>query len=246
VAALPLFATFTGLTSRFSGRTRGHVFEQRQSPSTAGSPLNARSLELSKINAMLRFWFVIFAVLAHTVGCSHQPRTGPEPAMSEEDRVFLDLLTAYSAEPSELVRIVSDSTEGPIQHPRDSTGLGAFEELAERLPHGLVSSFLERRNDRVPLSSEVVARLPSGILMRSSIAGELNENPEDGIFHLPDGRGAAMSIFSRVGFDASGERALVHEAWVCGPRCGGTSLILLEKGAGGRWHIVERKRGWVF
>jgi hypothetical protein len=211
-----------------------------------GSATERLPLEPLRINDMLRCPFFIFAVLAYTVGCSHQQRTGPEPGMSEEDRVFLDLLTAYSAQPSDLVRIVSDSTEGPIQHPRDSTGLGAFEELAERLPHGLVSSFLERSKDRVPLSSDVVARLPSGILMRSSIAGELNENPEDGIFQLPDGRGAGMRIFSRVGFDASGERALVHETYVCGPRCGGTTLILLEKGAGGRWQVVERKRGWVF
>jgi hypothetical protein len=34
------------LTSRFSGRTRGHAFEQRQSSRTAGSPLNARSLDM--------------------------------------------------------------------------------------------------------------------------------------------------------------------------------------------------------
>jgi hypothetical protein len=37
-------ASSPALTSRFSGRARGHVFEQRQSSSAAGSPLNARSL----------------------------------------------------------------------------------------------------------------------------------------------------------------------------------------------------------
>jgi hypothetical protein len=36
------------LTSRFSGRAHGHIFEQRQSPSAAGSPLNAKSLDGSR------------------------------------------------------------------------------------------------------------------------------------------------------------------------------------------------------
>jgi hypothetical protein len=195
---------------------------------------------------MMRICIVAFTVVAHLVGCAQLPQVGPDRSLSAEERVYLDLLTAYSAQSPPRVRIVSDSTEGPIQPPSDSTGLGAFGELVEQLPADLVASFVLRRNDRVGLSSNVLARLPDGVIVRSSIAGELSANPDDGIFRLPDGRGASVSTFSRVGFDSSGEQALVHEQWACGPRCGGTSLILMAKDMNGRWNIVERKRGWVF
>jgi hypothetical protein len=173
-------------------------------------------------------------------------RLARDRSLSAEDRVYLDLLTAYSAQSPPRVRIVSDSTEGPIQPPSDSTGLGAFGELVEQLPLDLIASFVLRRNDRVELSSNVLARLPNGIFVRSSVAGELSVDPDDGIFRLSDGRSASVSTFSRVGFDTPGERALVHEQWACGPRCGGTSLILMAKDVNGRWNIVERQRGWIF
>lgn len=195
---------------------------------------------------MLRSGLIVVVVLAHSVGCSRLLRPNADAAPAAEDQVYLDLLSSYAVQSAELVRIVSDSTGGPVQAPRDSTGLLAFGEFAERLPEDLVSSFVARRNERVELSSRVMRQLPEGVVMRSSLPGELLADPEDGAFRLADGRHAAISTFSRVGFDLSGRRALVHESWSCGPRCGGTSLILLEKGRSGSWHIVERGQGWTF
>ena len=43
----------------------------------------------------------------------------------------------------------------------------------------------------------------------------------------PDEPGFFM--LSPIGFDASGELALLHRLFWCGPRCGGGTLVLLER-----------------
>jgi hypothetical protein len=180
-------------------------------------------------------------------GCTPAARElVPASVLTPEDSVYLDVLGIYARADRRGVVLLSDSTEGPIRSPRDSTGLQAFGSFVDGLPDELVSSFKMRGQERVAVKREILLRYAPVIRAQEADEGELIEDPEEGLFRLPRGGEVDLLTLSRVGFDSGRKQALLHVYWVCGPRCGSTRLNLLRRGEDGRWEIERSERGWVF
>jgi hypothetical protein len=207
--------------------------------------------------------YPLLAVLL-LAGCASAP-AGPAAQYSAEDSVYAALLSHYlelNPDPSFVV-LVPDSTTALRWLEGDPFGPRLFERFTSTLPQDLVESFRTAIPERAAMNPEIVRRL--GPRVRSyRFSRKVGSDGPEGYYREPDGREIALRLdehetycladgtsvvthtFSRVGFDARRQRALLYESGQCGPRCGGTSLILLERDGNGQWRYVSRGEGAIY
>jgi hypothetical protein len=109
-------------------------------------------------------------------------------------------------------------------------------EFFPELPDEMVSDFLQKNAESGPLPC--LPRLPQPVFVVTAAAvADFHEHAGHRPFFQVDPQVDAVWSVSRVGFNATGDQALVHDMAVCGSRCGGDALVHLVRRAG-KWEVV--------
>jgi hypothetical protein len=155
---------------------------------------------------------------------------GPGTPSADEYAVWSAAADAEFAGRYRLV-FVDPHTATPIAY--DSSDIERFR--AHGLPADLVDDYVTRNRH--------VARVHSGRLStrKLPVLPELG-GPVDVVGHLIAGR---WLTFSRVGFDRSGNRALVTVRVLCGDMCGESAMLVLARGSDGRWRRTDTLMEYV-
>ena len=161
------------------------------------------------------FAFEIATGCASDRSTSAAPTTAPPPAA--------DIYTAvlgrhFRPEPGRQLHIVSTPRLPPSR-------LGD-------LSHPLWPALVEATARGEPVPASLPVPLPYEMLSESDVEAARHDPAR----RVPDGD--SVVSFSGIGYDASGERALVYVEWHCGGECGGGGFYELER-RGGVWRTVQ-------
>lgn len=148
------------------------------------------------------------------------------------------------------ILLLSDSTRGALPFGiGDTTDLRSFERMLTEVPPELIADFQARNASRVPLRVEAIravgVRTPIALITGAERRAATEDSMGSWVFQQYPGAGAVITL-SRVGFSPDRRLALLHEIFDCGPRCGGTQLILAERRADGRWTVSRTQEGITF
>jgi len=208
---------------------------------------------------------IVLGVLAPAAACGpawEQPADSPEP---EENRaraeysVYSAVLDAFAGEGTareedtsfgayvdHLYRerdlethIVTDSTHGVLIWglEREDLILASMQELPG-LPDELVADYAAANEaGRVLSADEFRTLTPVTVLSRGEI-GELTGGAKGGHGFRNPLPAPGYVTFSRVGFTEDRALATLFVNFVCGGRCGGGQILVLEK-RDNRWHVRQ-------
>jgi hypothetical protein len=148
------------------------------------------------------------------------------------------------------ILLLLDSTRGALPFGiADKAGLRIFERMLTEVPPELIANFQARNASRVPLRVESIRAVGVRTPVALITGAERHAATEDSIgvwaFQQYPGVDAVITL-SRVGFSPDRRLALLHEIFSCGPRCGGTQLILAERRTDGRWTVRQTQEGITF
>jgi hypothetical protein len=135
--------------------------------------------------------------------------------------------------------VVGDSTISGGRHFVDEDYRSALRKLG-KLPAALRTDFetVGRRRRRV---DSLAVRVPVIRFTRAARAGlQAQRDPDEywQTFYRQYSGSSGLIELSRPGFSRDRSVALVHVEYRCGPRCGGTLYVLLERMAGA-WHVAR-------
>ena len=185
---------------------------------------------------------VLLLLVLLLCSCRPDPNTLiPSPYIEVEEYVVYSALiqlnpVGYNPDSSILIR---DQTfwDGDV-----------FEQTVEkvrRLPARLVDSYRLRNGTSGSLESNLTVE-QDYMMMSQEVFDEFFGKGGAGWFEFrtkyPDTSG--FVVFSRVGFDAKGEKALVSMGYLCGDLCGVGGLYFLVK-EDGSWKIKEELIVWM-
>ena len=161
----------------------------------------------------------------------------PDP----EYRVYSVVLDRVFAEAARTAYLVRPTTHGQAMFGSSETLSRALERTAVA-PPSLVRSFRERNLAGVPIdparfraSKPVQVATGEGELERA-IQERSGEEPVP-----PSAPATGIITLSRVGFSGDGSRAAVHAFFLCGTRCGGGTLVVLER-VGNTWVVLADRQ----
>jgi hypothetical protein len=197
-------------------------------------------------------------------GCASAP-SGPAGRYGAEDSVYVALLEHMLGgnQGPPVTFLLLDSTAALRWAADDPFGPRLFERFTSTLPPELVESLWAAARERAPINPEIVRRLAPRVRSFRYSREPGSDGPEghyreaDGrevalglgeheTYRLADGTPAITHIFSRVGFDSGRRRAVLYHSGVCGPRCGGSRLVLLERDERGRWRYSRSGDGAIY
>ncbi len=194
--------------------------------------------------------FCVTSISACIAAAPPAPRPQAAGAPTREDTVYAAVLDHVYSRAGLPILLLADSTRGALPFgPQDTTGLRMFERMLTGLPPELLADFKARNADRFPLRVEAIRAVEVGTPVALITAAERQAATEDsmGVWLFQQYPGAdAVITLSRVGFSPDRQLALVHEIFSCGPRCGGTQLMLAERRTDGRWTVRQAQEGITF
>ena len=130
---------------------------------------------------------------------------------------------------------------------RPETHGAAREMIAEALrrmpeaPESLVESLLERNDSNVVLDpARFRARRPVRLTGDPEIERALRAEGDQPL--PPSIPAEGVLTLSRVGYSADGSRAAVHALFLCGARCGGGTVVVLERVGRRTWIALARRQ----
>ena len=209
----------------------------------------------------MRYRALVLLLLA---GCASAP---PRPATpyTAEDSVYVAVLERMleGSQDRPITFLLPDSTPALRWAADDPFGPRLFERFTSTLPPDLVDNLWTAVREGARMNPEIVRRLAPRV--RSfRYSREPGSDGPDGYYRERDGREFALRLdehetylladgspavtatFSRVGFDADRRRALLYHSGVCGPRCGGSRLVLLERDERGAWKVAGSGNGAIY
>lgn len=105
------------------------------------------------------------------------------------------------------------------------------------LDEDLVEDFIERNLEAGPLPCHPEISGKNVYLVTEEAVSELDRRAQGRAFVLTDPNVSGVRSFSRVGFNAAEDEALLHDSFLCGARCGWGGLVHLRR-ENGRWSVV--------
>jgi hypothetical protein len=144
----------------------------------------------------------------------------------------LDQVLAATARTAYLVR---PETHGPE----------SFAEFLRRMPEAppsLVEGFVERNRTSATLDPALFrARKPVQLTGDPALQRALDAQRGDDPFPA-SAPAEGILTFSRVGYTPDGSRAAVHAFFLCGGRCGGGTLVVLERVGQRSWVVLANRQ----
>lgn len=176
----------------------------------------------------------LLAAALLAAGCA--PAGSASPAPDHEYRVYTVVLDRVFAEAPRTAYLVRPTTHGQAM-------FGASEMLSQALertavaPPSLVQSFRQRNLAGVAIDpARFRTRKPVQLAGDGPVERAIQERSgEDPV--PPAAPASGIITLSRVGFSGDGSRAAVHAFFLCGVRCGGGTLVVLER-VGNTWVVL--------
>jgi hypothetical protein len=167
------------------------------------------------------------------------PATARNPALDPDYAVYSTVLDEVLAETARSAYLVRPQTHG------QAIGAGemisdVFRQLPEA-PPSLVADFLERNATDLPIDpARFRTRKPVLLTGDTALSRAMRAQADDDPFPAFAPAEGVLTL-SRVGYSADGTRAAVHVLFLCGPRCGGGSMVLLER-VGTTWIPLKNRQ----
>ncbi|HVP57273.1 MAG TPA: carboxypeptidase-like regulatory domain-containing protein [bacterium] len=174
-----------------------------------------------------------------TVGCR-----GVQP---EEYALYSALIQKESIDPlgSQVGQVVVlDRTSLALVSETDPRVIADY--IQQHMPgvsDDMATDFAVSNTGAYPIESRFTLSVPVALLS----AEQLSEILHDGgweLFHQDFPQAPFVANLSRVGFNASGDRALVYYSTYCGYLCGGGDFYLMTK-ANGTWSVENHIPAWT-
>ena len=188
----------------------------------------------------------ITALVALALACGSAVATAQDPFANQavaEDVVWSTVLSAIAGEEHPLV-VVADSAFLLVP---DSLDQQFMQERLTDLREATLHSFM--RVNAVPRALPEFEALGIAVehagtadLAAFHSAGDPNEYWRRFYARYPDSPGLVR--LSRVGFDESGQQALIFAYHGCGGRCGTGKYVLLSRSSG-EWHVIGEQGVFV-
>jgi hypothetical protein len=176
-----------------------------------------------------------------------EPTAIPEPTVTPPPEIETEEYAVYSA-------MIQQNPVGfnlgssILIREQTVAGLNTLEmalERAPRLPAGLVDSYRSRNAALYTLDPNLDVELDHALIPEEEFAEILRRGGSDWVkFYETYPEASGVVSFSRVGFGANEDEALVLMGYVCGDLCGAGGLYLLVKEEGS-WKIQESLIEWI-
>jgi hypothetical protein len=169
--------------------------------------------------------------LVYTLILSIMALAAPQPAIQQcpssvEYQVFSVVLDSLHSGSVRNSYMVFDSTLASIPFGSSEIYDANLQQM-DRLPPGLAQHFRQQNTRSCKLdASSFGASAPVHLVDAAERSGIREATEDDLPPSLPAGE---LVTFSRAGFTADGDHALVHTLYVCGGRCGGGKMIYLVR-----------------
>jgi hypothetical protein len=163
--------------------------------------------------------------------------TGGTPSGDQDYAVYSAVLKSEFTMPRQKRLVALDTTVAPPLSDARAA------EVATWAEPDLVTAFRDQNQTSVPLAHKLELPMSYTLLSRSSVKGLVDE-PSWAKFNQQYPTANGYLELSRVGFDATGDHALVYVAQHDGPSTGRGALFLLEK-HGDQWQVAGGDTLWV-
>ena len=181
--------------------------------------------------------FLATALLA--AGCVRPESISP--AMDLEYRVYSVVLEKVFAEAARTAYLVRPATHGEAMFGAGETLSSRALERSAVAPASLVESFRERNRTSVPIDpSRFRTRKPVQLLADDALERAIRAREGDDPVP-PEAPASGLITLSRAGFSGDGSRAAVHAFFLCGARCGGGTMVVLER-VGNTWVVLADRQ----
>jgi hypothetical protein len=176
-----------------------------------------------------------------------EPTAIPEPTVTPPPEIETEEYAVYSAMIQQNP-IGFDLGSSILIREQTVSGLDDLERTLEEvrpLPARLVDSYRSRNAEVYTLVPNLDVELDYALMPEEEFEKILRRGGSDWVrFHETYPEASGVVSFSRVGFGANEDEALVLMGYVCGDLCGAGGLYLLVKEEGS-WKIQESLMEWI-
>jgi len=182
--------------------------------------------------------FGIYSILSKNVETVAAPRIYTSERGEDIAAIYSDILKGEGYRVSEV--LISDRTRSD----------DVFEEMVDKGWGGsadMLASYRANNAKRIPIN-EFLADWPQAAFWTKEMSeATFKINPVVGwkIFHEQHPGLKGFVTFSGVGFNATGDRALVFFTYSCGPLCATGTYFDMRKAADGTWYVAYKTDLWA-